>query len=59
MIDQCVKCKWLCLCSMYRQMLTNPSWVDAGKSHLVLYEDEECSDVFAEFLRLVTVKCKF
>jgi len=40
-------------------MLTNPSWVDAGKSHLVLLEDDECSRVFAEFLRFITVKCEF
>jgi len=47
-----------CVCSLYRQMLTNQSWVDAGKSDLVLCEDEQCSHVFAEFLRFVTIKCE-
>jgi len=32
-------------------MLTSESWVDAGNSHLTLHEDEECSHVFADFLR--------
>ena len=44
----------VCSCFLYRQMLTNPSWIDAGKSDLVLHEDEECFQVFGEFLRFVT-----
>jgi len=37
-------------------MLMSTCWVDAGKSDLLLYEDEECCHVFAEFLRFVTIK---
>jgi len=37
-------------------MLTNPSWIDAGKSDLMLQEAEECHHVFADFLRFETSK---
>jgi len=43
-------------CTVYRQMLTNPSWIDAGKSDLMLQEAEECHHVFADFLRFETSK---
>ena len=40
-----------CSSEIFRIMLTSDSWADHGKRTIVLQEEDECMDVFEDFLR--------